>query len=658
MSDARAATDTGVVVQIDAVASRMFDREVHAQLPALQHIYDTAPVGLAFLSPDCRYLQINRRLTEICGISVADHLGRSVRETVPALADQVELLVRTILETGTPITGIEISGQRPDGAHRTWVTGWHPLKDAEGKYVGVNVVAEEITERKQTEAALVASEARYRALVRASSSLVWITPPDGQIVDLPEWRAVTGQTVDEVRGWGWINALHPDDRDRSRIAWQAAVDSRSLYEIEYRIRRRDGEYVWHLARGVPVIGDDGSIREWVGICIDIEDRKRAAQQQIEAEKDLRKLNETLAQRVESEAHERARIWNVSQDLLVVADAEGRFLAVNPAWTAVLGWSEKELLGKTSAWLLHPDDHEKTRAEIVDLGEGRKTLRFENRYRRKRGSYCRLSWTAVPDQGQIYAVGRDVTELKRAEDALRGLRGELARASRQTTMGAMTASIAHEINQPLSAIVTNAQVGLRWLTRAEPDLDEVRGALQRIVDDGLRTADVIGGIRAMFGKDQRARTAVNFNDIIREVLTLAHGELESHQVTLRTQLDEPSSEIMADRVQLQQVFHNLIMNAAEAMAPVTDRPRLLTVTSESHEVGDVTITVEDSGPGIEPKNVDKIFHAFFTTKSHGMGMGLAICRSIIEAHGGRLWASSGSPHGAVFHLHFPKASDAG
>jgi C4-dicarboxylate-specific signal transduction histidine kinase len=221
------------------------------------------------------------------------------------------------------------------------------------------------------------------------------------------------------------------------------------------------------------------------------------------------------------------------------------------------------------------------------------------------------------------------------------------------MGAMTASIAHEINQPLAAIVTNGNIGLRWLARAEPDLDEIRGALQRIVDDGLRAGDVIGSIRAMFGKDSRAKSAVKPDDVIREVLALAHGELESHQVTLRAELSE-APEIMADRVQLQQVLLNLITNAAEAMVSVTDRARLLVVTSGSDEAGDARITVEDSGPGIDPKDIDRIFHAFFTTKSHGMGMGLAICRSIIEQHGGRLWASPGDPHGAVFHVHLPKA----
>ena len=177
----------------------------------------------------------------------------------------------------------------------------------------------------------------------------------------------------------------------------------------------------------------------------------------------------MEHRVEAEARERARIWNVSQDLLAVADTEGRFVAVNPAWTATLGWSEGDLLNKTSEWLLHPDDQEQTRAQQRRLVEGHKTLHFENRYRHKNGSYCWLSWKAVAEQGYTYAVARDVTDLKNTAEQLRSSRHELAQVSRQTTMGAMAASIAHEVNQPLAALVTNANAGLRWLAKAEPGI---------------------------------------------------------------------------------------------------------------------------------------------------------------------------------------------
>jgi PAS domain S-box-containing protein len=643
-----------------ALAKWQFLKETHGHSPELQLIYDTAPIGLAFLSPDCRYLQINQRLTEICGISVAEHIGRTIRETVPQVAEQVEQIVQLILRTGEPITGIEVNGQRPDGtnAERFWLTSWHPLKSPDGSIVGINVVAEEITESKRAAAALAVSEERYRALVRASSSLVWTTAANGQIIDMPEWRVLTGQTVDEVRGWGWLDALHVDDRGPTQSAWQAAVDTRSVYETEYRIRRWDGVYVWHQARGVAVLENDGAIREWVGVCVDIEDRKLATDHQLEAEQALRDVNETLERRVEVEARERARIWNVSQDLLAVADMEGRFVAVNPAWRATLGWSEVDLLGKTSQWLLHPDDAKKSKTELARLGTGRKTLRFESRLRHKRGAYRRLSWTAVPDQGLIYAVARDITELKDAEDALRTSQRDLARAGRHTTMGAMTASIAHEINQPLSAIVMNGYASLRFLTAPEPDLDEIRMIVKRMVDDGQRAGRVIGSIRAMFGKNRAETTNLNLDDLIREVITIVQGDLENQRISLSLDIQKSLPPGPGDRVQLQQVMLNLIMNAIESMSSVSGRGRALSVKARLHEPHEVLIEVEDSGTGIGSNDLGRVFDAFFTTKSKGMGMGLAICRAIVEGHGGRLWASAGVPHGSIFHVVLPCAGDRG
>ena len=235
---------------------------------------------MAFLTPDCRYLYINQRLTEICGISVDDHIGATVREMVPNIASQVEQLVQSIIEHGQPVTGIEVNGQRADkvGADRCWLTSWHPLKGADGRVLGVNVAAEEITERKRAQAATEASEQRYRALVRATTSLVWTATADGEFIDSPEWRSFTGQSLDEVRGSRWLDAVHAYDRDRARNIWQTSVEKHASFETEFRIRRKDGVYVWHQARGNAVLEGDGSVREWVGICIDIDDRKQAAEQ--------------------------------------------------------------------------------------------------------------------------------------------------------------------------------------------------------------------------------------------------------------------------------------------------------------------------------------------------------------------------------------------
>jgi C4-dicarboxylate-specific signal transduction histidine kinase len=259
---------------------------------------------------------------------------------------------------------------------------------------------------------------------------------------------------------------------------------------------------------------------------------------------------------------------------------------------------------------------------------------------------------VPDEGRLYAVARDVTDLKNAEEQLRVSRHELTQISRQTTMGAMTASIAHEVNQPLAAIVANANAALRWLAKGQPDLTEVHSILKRIVSDGLRAGQVVASIRSMFGKDRGETSLVTVNDLIDEVLTLVNGELASNRISLRKELGEGLPRVMADRVQIQQVLVNLIMNGIEAMSTIADRERVLIVKSEEVQSDHVLITLQDSGTGIDPAHMDRIFDAFFTTKDRGMGMGLSICRSIVESHGGALWASPHNPHGTSFYLKLP------
>jgi signal transduction histidine kinase len=231
----------------------------------------------------------------------------------------------------------------------------------------------------------------------------------------------------------------------------------------------------------------------------------------------------------------------------------------------------------------------------------------------------------------------------------------ARSARQallTTMGQMAASIAHELNQPLAAIVTNGNAGLRWLGKATPDLDEGRAALKRVVSDGHRASQVIATIRSIFKKDGQNKAPLDVNELLREVLGLVTDQLHDQQVSIETELAAKSPEILGDRTQLQQVILNLITNAIDAMGSVTERPRVLRVRSETEEPDDVVISVEDTGVGIDSNSTDRIFDSFYTTKSHGMGIGLAICRSIIEAHGGRISAAPRTPHGSVFQVILP------
>jgi PAS domain S-box-containing protein len=329
----------------------------------------------------------------------------------------------------------------------------------------------------------------------------------------------------------------------------------------------------------------------------------------------------------------------------------RYVAANPAFQRMTGYSEAELRSLTPVDITHEDDRASTEEIIAAQLAGLPYVQHrEKRYLRKDGG---VIWTEVdaflaPVAGSaplLAGVAVDITERKLAEAALRDARADLERMARLTTMGELTASIAHEINQPLAAIVTQSEAALRFLNRNEPDLDEVGEALSSIRGDGMRAADVVRGLRALAKKSGPQLAKLDIDDVINEVLALAGGELLRRDVLLHTELAAEDRPVIGDRVQLQQVLLNLIMNSVEAMRGVTERKRELTVSSTLAEPASVLVAVKDTGPGLDPAVAERMFQAFFTTKPDGLGMGLAICRSIVEAHGGRLWVSPRAPHGA-------------
>jgi PAS domain S-box-containing protein len=336
----------------------------------------------------------------------------------------------------------------------------------------------------------------------------------------------------------------------------------------------------------------------------------------------------------------------------------RYVAANPAFQRMTGYSEAELRRLSPADITHEDDQATTEAIIAAQIAGQSYVQHrEKRYLRKDGGvvWAEVDAFLAPVAGSpplLAGVAVDITERKRAEEALRDARADLERMARLTTMGEFTASIAHEINQPLAAIVTQSEAALRFLDRGEPDLDEVQDALSAIRQDGMRAGEVIRGLRALARKSGPQLTKLDIDDIIREVLALAGGELLRHDVVLRTELAVDGRPVMGDRVQLQQVLLNLTMNGVEAMKGVTERARELSISSTLAEPGRVLVAVEDTGTGVDPAVADRMFQPFFTTKSDGLGMGLAICRSIIEAHGGRLWVSPRAPHGADVRFTIP------
>ena len=356
--------------------------------------------------------------------------------------------------------------------------------------------------------------------------------------------------------------------------------------------------------------------------------------------------------------------------IIIWNLEGRFLEANDAFLRMTGYDREDLAsGRVNRTDLTPAEwreaDQRSLAEVRAIGS---TQPYEKEYFRKDGSRVPVliggalfEWKR--DEGVAFVV--DMTDRKRAEAEARESERryretlmELAHANRVTTMGQLTASIAHEVNQPIAATVINAEAALHWLGAQPPDLEEVREALGLIVEDGTRAGNVIGGIRALIKKVPPRQACLDINEAIREVIALTRGEAAKTGVSVQTDLADGLPLIYGDRVQLQQVILNLIINAIEAMSGVAETPRALQISTGQAEQGGVLVAVRDSGPGLDPASVERLFNAFYTTKSGGMGMGLAICRSIIEAHEGQLCASANEPRGAVFQFTLPLQRDEG
>jgi C4-dicarboxylate-specific signal transduction histidine kinase len=308
-------------------------------------------------------------------------------------------------------------------------------------------------------------------------------------------------------------------------------------------------------------------------------------------------------------------------------------------------------------MVHADDRPALQDALDRALRDRRRFHHEYRMVVPDGSVKHLYSAGRPDvagSGELEYVGvvMDITERRHAEEALREAQAELARVARLTTMGELAVSIAHEINQPLAAIVSSGSAGLRWLNRETPDLEEVREALSRMVGDGQRAGEVIRGLRALANKSGPQLTTLDIDDTIREVLALTRSEVQRHGVVLRTALAVGNQPVVGDRVQLQQVLLNLILNGIEAMSAVTEHTKELTVSSAPTDAGSVVVSVEDTGTGLDPAIAPRVFEPFVTTKAEGLGMGLSICRSIIQAHGGRLSMSPRTPHGTALRFTVP------
>jgi PAS domain S-box-containing protein len=535
----------------------------------------------------------------------------------------------------------------PDGSIKHIHSVGHTVLGSEGdvvELIGTHVdVTEQYAAREALQKAfdeIKKSEDRIRLVVDTIPTLVWRAGADG-VPDFLNEPALdyTGLSEDQIET-GWPRAFHPDDKKGMLQKWSAIRESGVRGELEARLRRFDGEYRWFLFRAEPLRDESGNIVKWYGSSTDIEDRKRAE----------RKLRRSEAKLVEAQRLSLTGSfgWNVS-----TGERHG-----SEEFFRILGYDDRPTLTKEMVLQrVHPEDRGFVEQAIGRASRDGTDVDYEHRLVMPDGSikHVHVVARAVGDPAeQLEFIGAvmDVTATKRAEDELRKTQTELAHVTRVTMLGELTASIAHEVNQPLAAAVANAEACLRWLDRETPDIAKARRSVEWVVNDSCRASDVIQRVRALANKADIEKVPLDVNTIVREVIVLMQHELIRHGISLRTELATATSLVLGDRVQLQQVVINLVMNGIEAMETVTDRPRELVIRSRCDEAQSMIVSVTDCGVGISRDDADQLFKAFFTTKSGGMGMGLSICRSIVEAHGGRLSASRNEGHGATFQFVLP------
>jgi PAS domain S-box-containing protein len=473
---------------------------------------------------------------------------------------------------------------------------------------------------------------------------IWRSRADGFTEYLNKrWLDYTGMTFDQALGWQWLATIHPDDLPGLRDTWGKILASGKPGEAEARMRRFDGVYRWFLFRAEPVQSENGAVDAWYGTNTDIEDRKLAEQKLRDSELNLRQMTETIPE----------MLWRATPD--------GAIDYCNARLLDYTGLSTEDIKGDGWTKLLHPDDIDNAAKVWLSCVATGAPYRVEVRTKyAPDGTYRWCVTNALPlldEHGRVlkwHGTVVDMHDWKQAQEDLRNTQSELAHLTRVMTMGELAASIAHEINQPLASIVTSGETGLRWLARPAPDFEKVQELTKRMVADARRASEIIDRIRAIVSGRKVQLIQLSLEDIIEESMVFLKQDFQSRGITVSLDLAADLPQIAGDRTQLQQVIVNLANNAMQAMAESSDRSILVRTMLSDPET--VCCAVEDSGPGVDPATLPRLFDSFFTTREAGMGMGLPISRSIIEAHGGQIRAENDSKlGGARFTFHLPAMS---
>ncbi len=656
---------TGTPVAVVAIVAETTDR-VRAQRHAssererLHRMFAQTPSFMAMLrGPDHVFDMVNPAYLQLVGHR--DVLGKPVRNAIPDIEgqgffEQLDKAYRTgeaFFGHSLPVLLQRTPGAAPEQRYVDLV--FQPLRGDDDQVMGIFVEGSDITARIQAEEALRASELQLREFAQAMPNHVWAARPDGHL----DWFndrliSYSGLGMEALQHRSWEAMVHPDDTAHAQHQWARALLSGQPYEVEFRLRRADGAYFWHLSRAQPIRDGHGRITRWVGTNTDIDEQKRTARA-------LAHLNEHLEQQVAARTAERDRMWRLSTDLMLVADLQGNMLSINPAWTALLGWTPSELRGRNFFEFLHPDDQAATRAEMKRLAQGASTFRFENRYQRRNGSHCLLMWSAVPEAGLVHAVGRDITADREAELAHRRTEAALHQSQKMESIGQLTGGVAHDFNNLLQVISGNLQLLGRTVAGQERAGAYVKSAL-----DGVRRAAKLASQLLAFSRRQPLEPkAVNLGRFVtglEELLRRTLGE----GIAVETVVADGLWNSLVDPAQVENALLNLAINARDAMdgsgrLTIEARNALLDEAYASQQTDLVAgqyvlLTVTDTGSGMAPEVLLRAFEPFFSTKPEGKGtgLGLSMVYGFVKQSGGHVKVFSEPGHGTTVKLYLPRS----
>ncbi|HTR27591.1 MAG TPA: PAS domain S-box protein, partial [Terriglobales bacterium] len=599
----------------------------------------------------------NRRELEYTGLTSQEAQSKDAVARIfhPEDFKKLELLRKCMSSEGAS-SEMEARIRGKDGQYRWFLIRDNPLRDEQGRVIRWYGTRTDIQDRKRAEEALHKAQILSENFFEFSPNAILVTDGNGRITKVnSELEKAFGYSRTELEGLAVetlmperFRAVHPKHREHYGAHARVRPMGKGL---ELYGRRKDGaEFPVDI-----MLSPIGTADHPIFLCViqDVSEKKRV-------EEAIRKSDEQLRNQAEQSRRELQQIIDAVPQQVFVFDADWSPLFANQRELEYTGLTAQESQSKDAvARIFHPEDFRKLEVLRERMSSEGVSSEMEARIRGKDGQY---RWFLIRDnplrdeQGRVlrwYGTRTDIEDRKRAEEALRKAQADLAHFTRIATMGEFAASIAHEVNQPISGIVINAKTCLRWLAGASPNLDEAREAARRIIRDGTRAGDIVARIRASVMRTATAKDRLDMNDAIREIVGLALDEVLRNSVILRTELADDLSPVLGDRTQLQQVVLNLVINGVQAMSTVAGRARELVIRTQNDEAEQVRVTVQDSGTGLDPQIMQHIFDPFYTTKPGGMGMGLSISRSIIQNHGGRLWAVPNEGPGTTFHFMVPK-----